>query len=271
MRTVRPRRAAFALGFASSTLASAPAVADDKPTPAAAAAAEEATTPLPSKEPQQLRLKTMYTFPHGATRYDAELRFEALLRYAGVLIPDLEVKGFWSVARVQITGESLENAGGTAGGLEDLNFADVAVSRIGPLALGAGFGTVFPLATSAELGDGKWQLGPALAMRIDPVPALHVAALGQALWSVAGSSQFPNLAYASVQPFVTAYLPAALFLSSDATAKFFWAGGRTTVPVNLGFGHAFSGHFVGTVKCQVTVAGSDRGAIQGEVDLNFQQ
>lgn len=128
---------------------------------------------------------------------------------------------------------------------------------------------MFPLATSAQLGTGKWEVGPAVFYRWDPFPAFKFAGIVQGLWSVAGSSQMPNVAYVSAQPFISVHLPAALFFSSDATMKFYWAGGSTTVPVNLGFGHAFSGHFVGTAKCQVTVAGADRGAILGEIDLVF--
>ena len=232
-------------------------------------AEEEATDPLPVTD--QLRFKSMYTFPHGASRYKAELQFEPLLPYPGVILPGLDIEGLWSLARVQLTGESLQNAQGTAGGLEDLNFVDLAADRLGPLTLGVGVATVFPLATSAQLGQGKWQLGPALGFDLRPVSALRVAAIAQGLWSVAGSSASPTLAYATVQPFLTVSLPEALFLSSDATMSFYWAGGSTTVPVNLGFGHAFSKHFVGTLKCQVTVAGpaSDRGEIRGDFVLTI--
>jgi hypothetical protein len=101
------------------------------------------------------------------------------------------------------------------------------------------------------------------------VRALRVAALIQGLWSVAGSSQRPNLGYATVQPFLSVYLPASLFLSSDAQMSFYWSGGATTVPVNLGFGRGFSQHFVGVIKCGVTVAGAGQGQIKGEVDLDF--
>jgi hypothetical protein len=229
--------------------------------------AKEATNPLPFKE--QLKFKPMYTFPDGAIRYKAQLQFEPVLPYPGALVPGLELEGLWSVARLQLTGESLQNASGTAGGLEDLNFVDLAAHRWGSLTLGAGVASVFPLATSSQLGQGKWQVGPAAAFDFLPVPALRIAALAQGLWSVAGSSASPTLAYATVQPFITVHLPATLFLSSDATMNVYWAGGSTTVPVNLGFGHAFSKWFVGTIKCQVTVAGSDTGAIEGEVDLTF--
>ncbi len=251
--------------------------ADVAPIPTASAsaqderdqAAEQSTDPLPIKE--QLKFKPMYTFPAGAIRYKAELQFEPTLPYPGVIVPGLDVEGLWSVARLQLTGESLQNANGTAGGLEDLNVVDLAATSLGSLTLAAGGATVFPLATSSPLGQGKWQVGPAVAFDFLPVPALRIAALTQALWSVAGSSASHTLAYATVQPFITVHLPAALILSSDATMNFYWAGGSTTVPVNLGFGHAFSKWFVGTIKCQVTVAGlaSDVGTVKGEVDLTF--
>ena len=265
-------RPAFALAVIS-TLTSANASAEDKTTTSNQAVtaeeeAEDATSPLPTRA--QLRFRPRYTFPNGPVRYAAELQFEARLPYRGALIPDLDLWGLWSVVRVQVTGESFENAAGTFGGLRDLNFVDVAARAFGPVFLGVGVGSVFPLATSPELGQGKWQLGPAIAGRFDPLPGtLRMAVLTQAIWSVAGSNQFPNVAYVSVQPFITWYLPAELFLLTDATMRFFWAGGPTTVPVNLGFGHAFSDRFVGSVRCQVILTGPFQDAIQGELDLNF--
>ena len=77
-----PKRAAIALGLASSTVATASALADDKPTvDEAEIAAEQATNPVPTKE--QLKFKPMYTFPHGPIRYEAELQFESILAYSG--------------------------------------------------------------------------------------------------------------------------------------------------------------------------------------------
>jgi len=156
----------------------------------------------------------------------------------------------------------------TTDDLEDLSFVDVVTSGRGPLFGGLGVASIFPLATSPQLGAGKLQLGPAAAGRWDVCPALRLATLVQALWSIAGSSSSPDLGYLTVQPFVTVFLPAALFLTSNATMTFFWAGGSTTVPVNLGFGHAFSPRFVASVKGQTTVAGAAFGN-RVELDLNF--
>jgi hypothetical protein len=59
-------------------------------------------------------------------------------------------------------------------------------------------------------------------------------------------------------------------LSSDATMTFYGEGGRSSVPVNLGFGNAFSPHFVGAVRGFYTVAGAGRGDVQIEFLLDFQ-
>lgn len=92
----------------------------------------------------------------------------------------------------------------------------------------------------------------------------------QNLYSVAGSNQAPNLAYVTVQPFITLHLPADLFLSSNATMNFYWRGGRSTLPVNLGVGRAFSPHFVGSVDFWYTLADANQGQMRVRAVLNFQ-
>jgi hypothetical protein len=230
-------------------------------------AIDETTTPLPIKT--QIGFKPSYTFPNGADRYTAELLVEPLLPYGGLLIPDLDVSGFWSIARLQLSGKSLQNSQGPASGLGDLTFTDIAARHAGPLNLGAGFATVFPMATTPALGQGKWQLGPAAGLRLDGIPHLKLAVLEQTFFSVAGSSQSPSLGYVTVQPFVTFELPADLFLGTDAAMSFYWRGGKSTVPVDLGFGRGFSEHFVGSLQFWYTVAESDRGDIKVRAVLDF--
>jgi hypothetical protein len=231
------------------------------------AAAQASVDPLPYTE--QIKLTPSYTFAHGDTRYRAELQLEPLLPYDGALIPGLDIAGVWSIARVQLTAESLQDASGTTSGFENLDFVDLAARRLGPLTLGAGFGTVFPMATSSELGPAKWQLGPAAGFYYAPLHALTIAALVQALWSVAGSSEVARQSYATVQPVVTLHPGAGLVVTSDATMQLYWAGGSTTIPINLGVGYAFSKRFVGSVKATLTVAGHDEGTWQGELELTF--
>jgi hypothetical protein len=230
--------------------------------------ADEANNPLSKNT--QLQFKPSYTFPNGDTRYKAETLFEPILPYPGFLIPDLEVADFWSIARLQVTAESLQDNKGQASGLTDLTLTDLVAHQLGPLNGALGFATVFPMATTAALGQGKWQLGPAAALRLESFPTLKIAVLVQNFYSVAGNSQSPDLAYVTVQPFITLHLPAALFFSSDAPMSFYWLGGQSTVPVNLGFGHAFGDHFASSVRGWYTVADADRGTVKGEIMLNFQ-
>ena len=196
--------------------------------------------------------------------------FQPILPYAGLLIPDLDVPDVWSIARVQLAARSQQNSQGPASGLGDLTFTDLAVYRAGPFNLAAGFATIFPMATTPALGQGKWQVGPAVGFSIPQIPALRIAALVQNFYSVAGDSQSPTLAYVTVQPFVTLRLPADLFFSTDAEMSFYWRGGSSTVPVNLGFGRAFSEHFVGALQFWYTVADSDQGDIRVRAVLDFQ-
>jgi hypothetical protein len=231
-------------------------------------AADQANTPLPIRT--QIEFKPAYTFASGSTRYKTELLFNPILPYRAFLIPGLEVDGFWSVARIQWTGVGVEDGKGPSSGLTDLTLTDVVAHRLGPVNAALGFVGVLPMATEATLGQGKLQLGPAAAVRLENVPALKLAVLVQNFYSVAGSSQSPELAYMTVQPFVTMHLPADLFLSSDATMKLYWEGGESTVPVNLGFGHAFGAHFVGSARAFRTIAGADRDAVKVEIVLDFE-
>jgi hypothetical protein len=225
------------------------------------------TNPLPFAE--QLKFTPSYSFSHGPTAYRAEFQFEPVLPYDGLLIPDLDVASVWSIARVQLTAESLQNANGTASGLENLNLVDVAARRFGTLTVGLGFGTVFPMATSSALGPAKWQLGPAAGFHDETSHTFTIGALVQALWSVAGSSQFARQSYATVQPVLALHLARGILVRSDETMSFYWAGGSTTVPVNLGLGYAFSQHFVGTIKVALTVAGEGQGTFKAELELAF--
>jgi len=236
--------------------------ADDR-----AEAGRISTNPLPYVE--NLKLEPKYTFSHGDTLYKSELELEGVLPYDGALIPGLAIDDVWSIARVQITGESLQDSQGTASGLENLSFVALAARRFGALSLAGGAGTVFPLATSPALGPAKWQLGPAIAFRYEPAPMFTIAALAQALWSVAGSTEVARQSYITLQPFVTLHLGGGLLVTSDATMSFYWVGGSTSVPIDLGVGYAFSKRFVGTIKGQVTVAGHDQGSTQVIWQLTF--
>jgi hypothetical protein len=250
-----------------SALPSRPAGADDTTAADRTTAARVSVDPLPIVE--KLKFLPSYQFSEGSTRYRAELQFEPVIPYQGLLIPGLDVDDVWSVARAQLTAESLQNSNGTASGLENLNFVDLAAHRFAELSIGVGFGTVFPMATNSELGPAKWQLGPAIGFHDQVAAWFSIGGLAQALWSVAGSSEVAHQSYATVQPFVTVHPYPGVVLVSDAEMSFYWAGGSTTIPVDLGLGYAFSKQFVGTVKGTLTVAGNDEGAVKATVELTF--
>ncbi len=263
--------AAFVVVVASMALRSIPSDADepssDDDASSSEAAARDSTTPFPSRS--TLTFKPSYRFPSDDSRYRAEIQVEPRFRYQGFFVPDVHLRGFASIARFQLSAINLEDAKGTAGGLGDLSFLDIVVHELGPLEIGVGFCSVFPMATSPALGKEKWQLGPALGLHIDTAEWLDVSVLTQVFWSFAGSSESATLAYATVQPLVTVHLGSALFVSSDATMNFFWAGGQSTVPVNLGFGHAFSEHFIGALVGEPTVALADAGALRLVAKLTY--
>jgi hypothetical protein len=245
-----------------------PAAQDESARDQASDAADEANTPLPRRT--QIQFQPSYTFANGDTRYKAELLFQPLLPYRAFFIPGLEANDFWSIARVRLFAESVQNANGPASGLTDLTFTDLVAHKLGPFNAALGFCSVFPMATATALGQGKLQFGPAAGLRLEGISSVKIAVLVQDFYSVAGSSQSPDVAYLTVQPFITVHLPAALFFSSDAQMTFYQYGGQSTVPVNLGFGHAFGGHFAGSIRGYYTVADSDRGAIKAEVVLDFE-
>jgi hypothetical protein len=235
-------------------------------------ATQQATNPVPTVT--QLSFEPEYTFPNGQTRYVAQLLVEPIVPYKGFLVPDLDVPGFRSVARLELNAMSLDQVTAvgrvSASGLSDLDFADAVVHDFGPLEVGVGFGTVFPMATNPALGQGKWQLGPAAIVAVLDIPHLQIGAVGQMLWSVAGDSQRPALAYATIQPIVAVLLPGDCSVFTNDQMSFYWEGSGTTVPVNLGFGHGFSERFVGQVEGAYTASGAGKGNIQGVLVLNFQ-
>jgi hypothetical protein len=233
----------------------------------AACAEQDATSSLPERT--RIGFKPAYTFPNGSLRYKAELLFEPVLPYHGFLIPDLEVPGFWSLARLQLAALNQQNSQGVASGLGDLTLLDLVAHEFGPLRAGLGFATIFPMATNPALGQGKWQVGPAAALELQGIPHLKLAVLAENFYSVAGSNQSPSLGYVVLQPFVTVYLPAEVFVSTDAAMNFYWNGGKTSVPVDLGLGRAFSAHFVGTLQGWYWVAGSGQGDLRARAVLNF--
>ena len=139
------------------------------------------------------------------------------------------------------------------------------------ISLGAGFTIVFPMATTAELGQGKLQLGPTAVVYEHFIPSLAFGALVTVVWSVAGSSQQPDIGHARIEPLLQVSLPADLAVFSNAALDFYWHGGRSSVPLNLGIERDFGAEFIGQLQCAYVVWGLGKGSIQSTIVLDFQR
>lgn len=236
--------------------------------PTAAEALQQATDPVPTTT--QLTLQPEYTFPHGTSNGVAQLLFQPIVPYDGFFIPAVDVPGFRSIARMQVSGGTVSSGASSVAGLDDLLVLDGIVRSLGPVEVGVGFTTVLPTATRSELGQGKWQVGPSAIVAIPGLPSLQVGAVVQVLWSVAGDREQPALAYTMIQPVVVVLLPKACSVFTNDQLSVYWRGPGTTVPINLGFGHAFGAHFVAQLQAAYTVWGVGKGSPQATLVLNVQ-
>ncbi len=234
------------------------------------AAARTANDPLPQES--VMRVEPDYTFRSGGV-YTVETKFQPSLVYSGFLIPGLVVPTFDSIARLQFYVRSINNRPGNvhATGLSDLQMANGITHMFSrQLAVGIGYVTVLPMATSSGLDSQQWQLGPALFVSSTPTESLQLAVLIEDFWSVAWQPGSPRLAQMTIQPFVTYHLPHGVFINSDATMTVDFAGnGNTSIPLDLGLGKAFSPSFVGAVQGWYTVAGQGRNDVAIHLKLIF--
>ena len=104
-----------------------------------------------------------------------------------------------------------------------------------------GIGPTFILntATDDRLGQGKWSVGPTLAIVSIPDPWV-VGALIRNLWSFAGDNQRPKVNAFLVQPFLNYNFSNGWYLTSTPVISANWEAeerrNRWTVPIGGGFG-----------------------------------
>jgi hypothetical protein len=126
-----------------------------------------------------------------------------------------------------------------AEGFGDLRFVDVAVLDPGHrLLVGIGPTFVFPTANDRATGQGKWQVGPALAIAYSPARWL-IGFLAQNPISFAGDSDRLDTNALFLQPFVTYQLGSGWFLRSQPQIAVDWQNHGHVVPIDLGFGRLF--------------------------------
>lgn len=124
---------------------------------------------------------------------------------------------------------------GSVAGLGDINASFfLSPKQSGPSGLIWGVGPVFllPTATDDYLGGGKLGLGPtavALIQRND----WTIGALGNHVWSVAGSSNRQNISSSLLQPFVSYNLGHGRSVSLSLDSNYNWEAAQWTLPLNL--------------------------------------
>jgi hypothetical protein len=99
--------------------------------------------------------------------------------------------------------------------------------------VGAGPALLLPTATDAALGNGKWALGPTIVVVKQTADAWTYGALWNHLWSVAGSSNRPDLNATFFQPFLSKGLGKGVTATVDLESSYDWEGRHWVVPMNL--------------------------------------
>ena len=120
-----------------------------------------------------------------------------------------------------------------------------------------GFGPalVFPTASSTQLGQGKWQAGPAVGLIYTGIENLAAGAVLQNPISFAGDSSRPPVNALSLTPTLTYNLPKGWFAGySDFEWTFDWKnGGSATIPLGLQAGRVFR---IGKVPVSLSLEGA---------------
>ncbi len=154
-----------------------------------------------------------------------------------VIIPIVSLEGF--IEGLPGLPEGAPGDGAT--GLGDIN-SSLFLSPANPGQIIWGLGPSFGLrtATDAQLGSGKWTMGPTAVVLSQPKP-WSVGVLLRQMWSYAGDPDRADVSQFLVQPFVNYNLPGGWYLVSDPTITANWKSetGVWTVPVGAGFGKMF--------------------------------
>jgi hypothetical protein len=92
---------------------------------------------------------------------------------------------------------------------------------------------VFPTASPPDMGQGKYQVGPALGYVNDAVHGWQFALLVQQFFSFAGDPARAAVNQLQIQPFVTKYLGESWYLQSQPIITVNFEQGTSSVPLNF--------------------------------------
>jgi len=177
--------------------------------------------------------------------------FNAYVKFKGILVVE---SGLPLLTRIEWPIPEVDDENGpTNAGVGDLAWLTLFVvgSRKPWGTLGVGPVFVFPTASHSEMGQGKYQLGPALGYVNDGVPGWQFALLLQQYFSFAGDPQRSSVNQLTLQPFVTKLLPDSWYVQTQPVITVDFAQGTSSVPVNLVVGKLFAGRW--NVSLQATV------------------
>ncbi len=124
---------------------------------------------------------------------------------------------------------------GSVSGLGDINaslFLSPKQSGRSGIIWGAGPVFLLPTATDDYLGGGKLGLGPT-AVALIQRHNWTVGALGNHIWSVAGSSNRQDISSTMLQPFVSYNLGHGRSVSLSLDSTYNWEASQWTLPANL--------------------------------------
>jgi hypothetical protein len=210
-----------------------------------------------------------YTDRRGSNSSRLLLRLH--VTYEDLLIPGIEVDGFYSVLRIEIPLLSVNGVPPRdVAGLGDVGGFDIVALRRPWGQVGVGGAFVFPSATSPLLGSGKFQVGPAAAVFVTRFDPFHFGLLVRDFVSFAASPSRPSLHYISVEPLLVLLPSATYFLLSMPVMVFDWKrAGLTSVPVNLGFGRFFDPGLAMYVQPEYVIAGSPLHALTVKLNISW--
>jgi hypothetical protein len=234
---------------------------------APAGAAKHSTNPFAFVNTLQIEPRYIHIEAGGnATQLEVRLA----LVYSGLWIPGLRVGNVYSVARLEMFGESLNTP--AVGNVTGLQNWQALLLGIKPFAWGAlvalGVDAMLPTSTNAALDTQEFQVGPAFGAYLTRVPKLQIGVLVQFYFSAGGPS--PGITNTTVQPFVSYHLPKAFFFKTDGIMTFdFVSSPHSTVPVNLHVGRGITAHVVISAIAEVVTTGSGVGNVMLEANLNY--
>jgi len=140
---------------------------------------------------------------------------------------------------IRLTVPFTRPVGGNATYMGDIQLFDLMTVNFDWGLVGAGPMAVFPSSANRSVGNGQWQLGPALGLQITAIPQWQIGFLAQNPISLAGDPGRSPVNELWLQPMITRHLDDGWYINSDAQLTFNWVNGGRTYPVNLGVGRVF--------------------------------